>query len=503
MFTSKNMNKHRFLIIARVGDTSYHREWLKPSIDKNFDLCLSYYGDSPEGIKNEADFYFESKGTKWPKIKEVIKALGERINQYDAIWLPDDDILTNSSNIKKMFELFTNQQFELAQPALTKDSFFSHAVTTEQTDYLWRYTEFVEIMAPIFSRNALNQCWETFDISLSGWGLDLLWPKLLGYPHKKIAIIDDTSVQHTRPIGTGGIYKYFSPFEELHDLEKKFDVTWLTYQSLHYDGVLKPKRMFILVTAHENEEVLKSQIENIKYFNPEAGIILYNGGDNKEFAKNLNIPICPYSRKIKWAAQARVLWDTMNWLEETDVEYEYLVNFDHDMLFIKQGFEKFLDYAMKDYDCLGWQMLKGSNLSKFPDYRVPKSLWKEWNIWRRVFGVNNFLRYFNPGQTYRKRIATKMIRHLTSNVSRSELDSLFENTKVYGFEEMFTVTLALSCGGKCGEYPDGNVYNEAVRWGNDISLEEVQRVINHPSYYFIHPIKYKKLIKMSNLLKNY
>jgi hypothetical protein len=69
----------RFLIIARVGDHSLHQEWLKPAKFKNFDLCLSYYGDYRGRYKNDCDIYFESKGAKWPKIKEVVQKLGKRI----------------------------------------------------------------------------------------------------------------------------------------------------------------------------------------------------------------------------------------------------------------------------------------------------------------------------------------------------------------------------------------------------------------------------------------
>lgn len=502
-FIKKPINS-RFLIIARVGDNSLHKEWLTPIENKNFDLCISYFGDYPERFRNDCDYYYESKGTKWPKIKEVIENLGEKvIEQYDAIWFPDDDIMTTSTNINKMFNIFIEQGFDLAQPALTQNSYFSHKVTIEQPDYLWRYSEFVEIMVPILSKNALKQLWQTFDICPSGWGLDLLWPKLLGYPRKKIAVIDDTAVQHTRPVGTGSLYNDLTPLDELHDLERKYDVDWHTYQSRHYDGVLKSRRLFILLLAHENEHVLKAQIDNIKFFNPDVGIILYNGGENKNFAVDLNVPICPYSQRIHWAASARVLWDVMRWLQDTKVDYEYLVSFDHDMLFVKHGFEQFLDSSMKELDCMGWQLLKGSDIPKYPDPRVAESLWREWHIWQPIFEINNFLRVFNPGQVYRKEIITKMLKFLKTKFRQRELDELFNTSKVYGFEEMFSVTLSLASGGKCGQYPDSEVYNEAVRWGDNITINEVQQVIKHPSYYWIHPIKYDKLIEMHHWLLYY
>ncbi|WP_186445531.1 DUF707 domain-containing protein [Paenibacillus cremeus] len=199
------MGNHRYLVIARVGDGSLHREWLQPAEHKNFDLCLSYYGNEPGRYANECDYYVESKGPKFIKLHELIQSLGSLVFQYDAIWLPDDDISTNAYNISRMFQIFSEQNLQLAQPALTKHAFFQ--VTVRHIDYKLRYTKFVEVMVPIFSREALQICWPTFNKSLTGWGLEHVWAKLLGYPNKKMAIIDETPVKHTRPAGGGELYR--------------------------------------------------------------------------------------------------------------------------------------------------------------------------------------------------------------------------------------------------------------------------------------------------------
>jgi len=70
-----------------------------------------------------------------------------------------------------------------------------------------RFTRFVEVMTPIFSRNALRVCAPTFAESRSGWGLDWVWPTLCEREGLDgIAIIDATPVRHTRPVG-GELYK--------------------------------------------------------------------------------------------------------------------------------------------------------------------------------------------------------------------------------------------------------------------------------------------------------
>ena len=45
----------------------------------------------------------------------------------------------------------------------------------------------------------------TFSNVGSGWGLDFVWPKLLGCPHR-VGIVDRVAVTHTRPVGMGSSY---------------------------------------------------------------------------------------------------------------------------------------------------------------------------------------------------------------------------------------------------------------------------------------------------------
>jgi hypothetical protein len=71
----------------------------------------------------------------------------------------------------------------------------------ENRSFFGRWVGFVEIMMPGFSTAALESLQHTLDLTETGWGwgLDSLWPKLLGY--ENVAILDATPVIHTRPVG--------------------------------------------------------------------------------------------------------------------------------------------------------------------------------------------------------------------------------------------------------------------------------------------------------------
>jgi hypothetical protein len=202
------MTRRRFLVMARAGNSSLHRKWLQGG-ERNFDLYLSCYGDRPQEYAPDAEYLREKKSTKWPAWHGHLLVDRELVANYDAVWFPDDDLLIDAAGISKMFDLFVSFDLAMAQPAMGLDSYFSHPILLRDTGYVLRFTNFVEVMAPVFSREALAMLHPTFLESRTGWGLDYLWPCLLsqGGLGAKIAVIDAVSMTHTRPVGGGDIYQ--------------------------------------------------------------------------------------------------------------------------------------------------------------------------------------------------------------------------------------------------------------------------------------------------------
>lgn len=201
------MTRRRFLVMARAGDNSLHQRWLEGA-ERRFDLYLSYYGDQPGKYAADADYWREMKSTKWPAWHEHIAAERELVASYDAVWFPDDDLLMDAEGINRMFDLFMAFNFALAQPSLSHESYFSHSTVLRDPAYAVRFTNFVEVMGPVFSREALEQLHPTFAHSRTGWGLDYLWAHLLAdkKPPGRVGLIDAVSMTHTRPVGGGDIY---------------------------------------------------------------------------------------------------------------------------------------------------------------------------------------------------------------------------------------------------------------------------------------------------------
>ena len=212
------------LILVRAGDRSLHPQWL--SNDRNWDLVLSYYGDFPDRYKDQYDFLHSFKGSKWEGIVNFIESNASLIDQYEYLWLPDDDLFCNAETINNFFILCKALNFTIAQPALTPYSFYSWPITVQAQECIARQTNFVEIMAPCFEVRHLRHFSMYFGKNTSGWGYEWLWSEIAQKENIfNFGIIDETPVFHTRAVGTaghGGAKSY--PMEEMRSFLTKFSL---------------------------------------------------------------------------------------------------------------------------------------------------------------------------------------------------------------------------------------------------------------------------------------
>ena len=211
----------RILVVLRCGDQSLHPNWVNEH--SNFDVVLSYFGDNLKYDLSHIKHVHYFKGSKWEGLYDFFKNHKQMWESYDYIWLPDDDLDTSSSNLNNFFSLVNQYKFDLSQPALTKNSYYSFPFLLQVSNFTYRKTNYVEVMAPCFSQEAFQKCWGTFSENKSGWGMDVLWESLLNKAN--IGIIDQTPIHHTRPVGsagngTGDINS--SPSKDLEQLLQKY-----------------------------------------------------------------------------------------------------------------------------------------------------------------------------------------------------------------------------------------------------------------------------------------
>ena len=188
------------LVLARVGARSLHREWIDPSRPRTWDLRLVPYQAIPAQQDVDCTVGEVVPGPKWAGIRHALQTW-DGWRGYERIWIPDDDIRTDQHVVDTMFDVADAVGLDLFAPALDEASYYAHFSTMRNERFYGRWVGFVEIMAPGFRTTALERLLPTLDLTDTGWGwgLDSVWPKLLGYQH--VGVIDGTAMSHTRPVG--------------------------------------------------------------------------------------------------------------------------------------------------------------------------------------------------------------------------------------------------------------------------------------------------------------
>ena len=221
-----------FLVCVRAGARTIHGEWYKPRHPRNWDFMLNYYEIPSIGWDEQADIVVTGGLSKFTAVKAIHSSAPDLFTDYRAVFFVDDDIMIDFADIDRLFSIFVEAGLELAQPALSHASYHSWVTTLACPSFHLRYTNYVEVMMPVFSRSAFLACVDSFDQCVSGYGLDFAWPVLLGNPLDRIAVIDAVTATHTRPIdlANGPFYRFLrsvgvDPFDEWRKIGERYGVT--------------------------------------------------------------------------------------------------------------------------------------------------------------------------------------------------------------------------------------------------------------------------------------
>ena len=215
------------LLIVRAGDQSLHPRWLAGGKPRNFDLLVSYFGATPERYRDACDFYHSMPGPRWPAHHAICSQNAAFLSGYQRVAFACDDLDATPGTWNRLFDLCDWYELDLAQPAV--EGHVSWKITTPQAGCLLRYTNFVETMCPAFSRRALEKLRGSFAESVSGWGLEILWSRLLPYPEFKMAILDSVRVVHTSPVRQGSLRPTLDalgidPLQEMNQLASRHGI---------------------------------------------------------------------------------------------------------------------------------------------------------------------------------------------------------------------------------------------------------------------------------------
>jgi hypothetical protein len=192
----------KFLVFVQCGrgfDANYLKE------PRGYDVLLNYYQES--SVNPNADIAVFQAGTKTTAIRRLIELRADLLLCYEAVLFLDDDVEIEAAGIDDLFRAMAAEKLDLAQPALTADSFTAYPFLKKPSvgDGVTRVSS-VEIMAPAMTRGALECANWAFAESVSGWGSDLLLGPAVRsvFGEMSVGVIGSVAVRHATPVDLSG-----------------------------------------------------------------------------------------------------------------------------------------------------------------------------------------------------------------------------------------------------------------------------------------------------------
>lgn len=213
-------HKPKYLVTFTVGyDLRDNIDAAVKKFSEDFTILLFHY----DGRTTEWDQFEWSKRaihvsarkqTKWWFAKRFLHP--DIVAPYDYIFVWDEDLGVDNFNAEKYIDLVKKYRLEISQPGLEPNSSLTWRMTERRNDSeVHKATEekpgwctephlppcagFVEIMAPVFSRDAWRCVWHIIQNDLvHGWGLDFALQKCVQPAHEKIGVVDAQWIVHKR-----------------------------------------------------------------------------------------------------------------------------------------------------------------------------------------------------------------------------------------------------------------------------------------------------------------
>ncbi|KAL3819288.1 hypothetical protein ACJIZ3_005193 [Penstemon smallii] len=210
--------KPKYLVTFTVGYAQRNNiDAAVKKFSENFTILLFHY----DGRTTEWDDFEWSKRaihvsarkqTKWWYAKRFLHP--DIVAPYDYIFIWDEDLGVEHFDAEEYIKLVRKYGLEISQPGLeptrkpvwqmTKklEDHDVHKETTEKPGWcpdphLPPCAAFVEIMAPVFSRDAWRCVWHMIQNDLvHGWGLDFALQKCAEPAHEKIGVVDAQWIVH-------------------------------------------------------------------------------------------------------------------------------------------------------------------------------------------------------------------------------------------------------------------------------------------------------------------
>jgi hypothetical protein len=199
-------------------------------------------------------------------------------------------------------------------------------------------------------------------------------------------------------------------------------------------------RALLAVLAHHQPDALARLVANLRAFTSDAQVVLFNGGSDPTLGRGLDVEVCPYSRPLDYGRLARFHFETLRWLAEQRVDYEFVVTVEPDMALLGPGLEDAVSGRLRKHG--SGYLAAGLWERTWSALPIGMTRRKWHDIWQPLLGGERPWGCLNPGQVFGRGYADRLL----ALPLLGELLDRMDRTRIHAMEEVVWPTLAASLG---------------------------------------------------------
>jgi hypothetical protein len=258
--------------------------------------------------------------------------------------------------------------------------------------------------------------------------------------------------------------------------------------------VAKPPGNVYACLVHEARDCVIDLCRNLRHFDPESTILLYNGGNDPALLApdpafdRAGIVVHPNPRPMRWGSLHEFALDCMRFAL-SDHPFETLTIVDSDQLALRPGWTAHLRTRLGE-EGAGVGLLGSAPERLLPqtDNAAAITAWHEIELWRpflRRFpdGESKFVHWtFWPSTVFTADAARELVRIFDHD---QQLQQILRESRLWVTEEIVFPTLTALLGFRIARRPGSDDY---VRYRQAYTQTDLDRALSLSDAYWIHPI---------------
>lgn len=203
----------RALVFTSVSSESrLESHWMSSPDDAKFDVfVVARDADAPAPDPTLVAHFVRRDGTKLDNLNAMMSQFPEVFESYDFVACLDEDIELDTAAINSMFRTMCSYGLDLAQPAFETASDTPWKSSRVMPLALLHYTNYVDVAAIVFSRDALFRVREVFTEADVVYGTDYVMCEMVQAAGGRVAVIDSTPTARGELSGLGTDAVVLSP----------------------------------------------------------------------------------------------------------------------------------------------------------------------------------------------------------------------------------------------------------------------------------------------------